>query len=231
MKQRCSNSNNTNYKNYGGRGISICDEWRSSFKAFEEWALSNGYEDNLTIDRIDVNGNYCPDNCRWITIRQQQRNKRQNIFVTMDGETLCMAEWEERYNIAHKMVWKRMLKGMTFEEAVKTPNPGKYNHIITCNGETHHLAEWSRITGIKENALRARLKSGNFTIEQAINESANSRYNRNISVEYNGETKSLREWSEVLGISYRTLTLRLFHFGYTIEETFTTPPRAKRKTS
>ena len=77
MKTRCYNRKSRSYKWYGGRGITICDEWMNSFQAFYDWAMANGYRDDLSIDRIDVNGNYEPSNCRWITIIEQQKNKRQ----------------------------------------------------------------------------------------------------------------------------------------------------------
>lgn len=76
MKQRCSNPRATEYAAYGGRGISVCDEWQHDVRAFYEWAIANGYSDDLTIDRIDVNGNYCPTNCRWITQKEQYSNMR-----------------------------------------------------------------------------------------------------------------------------------------------------------
>ncbi len=78
MKARCNNPQRKDYKNYGGRGIQVCAEWINDFSAFHSWATDNGYSDELTIDRIDVNGNYEPSNCRWATIQEQQKNKRTN---------------------------------------------------------------------------------------------------------------------------------------------------------
>ena len=81
MKTRCFNSNSPSYKDYGSRGITVSDEWKNDFKAFYDWSMSHGYQENLTIDRIDVNGNYEPSNCRWATILEQANNKRNNVFV------------------------------------------------------------------------------------------------------------------------------------------------------
>lgn len=78
MKRRCDYEKNSNFKYYGGRGIAVCDEWQHDFASFRDWALSNGYKEDLSIDRIDVNGNYCPENCRWVSMAEQQRNKRNN---------------------------------------------------------------------------------------------------------------------------------------------------------
>lgn len=108
IKARCHNSNTYNYKDYGGRGIMICNEWDVSFESFRDWALSNGYTDELTIDRIDVNGNYEPSNCRWATPKEQSNNKRNNIMVEINGEKKTLKQWCEIYNKDYKIVHSRI---------------------------------------------------------------------------------------------------------------------------
>ena len=99
MKQRCLNPNNKHYKHYGGRGIKIYDLWLEDFDAFYDWAINNGYNDNLTIERIDVNGNYEPNNCKWIVINDQLKNTRRSRLITCNGETLCLKDWADKLNI------------------------------------------------------------------------------------------------------------------------------------
>lgn len=93
MKARCYTTTNKDYKNYGEKGIKICQEWLSNPKLFEEWALANGYNDNLTIDRINGDKDYCPENCRWITLEENSKNKPTTNFLTVDGETHTGREW------------------------------------------------------------------------------------------------------------------------------------------
>lgn len=104
MKSRCYNPKNRNYKNYGNKGIRICKEWLNDYLAFEKWALKNGYDENAprgqcTIDRIDNNGNYCPENCRWVDMKTQHRNTTRNIFLTANGETLTLMEWSKKLEL------------------------------------------------------------------------------------------------------------------------------------
>lgn len=110
MKARCHNANRREYKNYGGRGITVCNEWNKSSEKFVEWATSNGYRDGLTLDRIDVNGMYSPENCRWITNKEQQNNRRGNVFFEYKGERKTLAEWSETTGIGYKTLEKRFKK-------------------------------------------------------------------------------------------------------------------------
>lgn len=92
MKRRCSTDKEDSYRNYGARGISVCDEWMNDYAKFKEWAIKSGYKKGLTIDRIDVNGNYCPENCRWLTKKQQSRNKRGTVYVEYGGKKISLQD-------------------------------------------------------------------------------------------------------------------------------------------
>lgn len=127
MKKRCNNPNKHTYKYYGGRGIRICEEWDHSFAAFQEWALHSGYEQQLTIDRIDVNGNYCPENCRWTDWKTQCNNKRNSLYLTYKGEKKTIAEWENVTGLQAGTIYQRIKKlGWNVERALETP-PQKQN--------------------------------------------------------------------------------------------------------
>lgn len=119
MKTRCNNPNFPAYKNYGGRGIKICDEWINNPENFYSWAMANGYSDNLTLDRIDVNADYSPDNCRWVTWKVQSNNKRNCILLTYNGQTHTMAEWARICGIPYQTLKDRIRRyGWSVEEAL-----------------------------------------------------------------------------------------------------------------
>lgn len=122
MKQRCINANCELYKDYGGRGITICEEWCNSFDAFHAWAKSNGYSDELTIDRIDNGKGYSPQNCRWATMKQQGINRRSNINITFLGRTQTLMEWCDELGLPYKTIHYRIKKlGWDAEKALSTP--------------------------------------------------------------------------------------------------------------
>ena len=123
MHSRCYTKTNKFHKNYGGRGITICDEWLHDFQTFYDWAMANGYHNNLTIDRIDVNGNYEPSNCRWITKAEQTRNKRTNRFIIYKNETHTISEWGRIVGIDASLISWRLRHNWTTEKALTTkPN-------------------------------------------------------------------------------------------------------------
>lgn len=117
MISRCLNGKDKCFKHYGGRGIKVCEEWKTSFDNFKEWALSNGYDETLTLDRIDVNENYEPTNCRWTDWKSQQRNKRNNHLVEYKGEIKCLCEWCEELGLDYTRTKQRLYRGMTAEKA------------------------------------------------------------------------------------------------------------------
>lgn len=104
MNGRCFCKTNKAYKNYGARGIRVCDEWRKNFSLFRSWAMSNGYQEGLTIERIDNNGNYCPDNCKWIPKSEQPKNRRNCHLITFNGKTQTLSEWSRELHVDRECV-------------------------------------------------------------------------------------------------------------------------------
>lgn len=123
MKDRCQREANPRFSDYGGRGIAVCDEWQT-FEPFYKWAMANGYSDNLSIDRRDNNGDYCPENCWWATDIEQANNTRVNRLISCFGETHTLAEWSRIYNIHPTTISKRIKIGWPVEKALSTPVMG-----------------------------------------------------------------------------------------------------------
>lgn len=121
MLKRCNYKNGTNYRNYGAKGIRVCEEWYS-FEKFRDWAIDNGYSDELTIDRINNGGNYTPENCRWVDMKTQARNTSRNLLLTFRGETHCLMEWAEIVGINYRTLQGRILRyGWSIDRALSTP--------------------------------------------------------------------------------------------------------------
>lgn len=121
IKRRCINKNYAQFQYYGGRGITICDEWENNYLNFYNWAINNGYDDYLSIDRIDLNRNYEPNNCRWVDKFKQANNKRNNHYITYNGETHTIAEWGNLSFLTPKQIQKRLRLGWDVQKIFTTP--------------------------------------------------------------------------------------------------------------
>ena len=117
MKNRCYNKNEPVYYRYGGRDIIVCDEWKNDFMAFYNWSMANGYQEGLTIDRINNNGNYEPSNCRWITRKEQCRNRSTNKIFSYNGKSYCVMEWAKKIGIKYHTLLHRLNSGWEIERA------------------------------------------------------------------------------------------------------------------
>lgn len=173
MKKRCYNQNCNSYKYYGAEGKAVCDEWKDSFQAFYDWSMSNGYQDNLTIERIDNSKGYSPDNCKWATMKEQSNNTRRNHLIEYKGKKQNLTQWAEELNINYDKLEARINRlhwdvDRAFKEPKKMKSKRSSNYLIPYNGETHTLAEWSKIVGIKYWTLVARIYSCNWDIDRAL---------------------------------------------------------------
>lgn len=122
MRQRCRYPKCHGYEHYGGRGIDVCDEWKKGWRIFYLWAINNGYSDELTLDRIDVNGNYSPENCRWATKKEQANNTTRNVMITYRGKTQNLSQWCEELGLNRSRINYRLCCGLSPEEAFNMPS-------------------------------------------------------------------------------------------------------------
>ena len=150
MKNRCYNKNDYHYKWYGEKGIKICDKWLNNFMDFYNWSLENGYKNDLSIDRIDSNKDYCPENCKWSTQKQQNNNRNRCVKITINNETHTIAEWSEISGVHRKAISRKLKKGITGEkliEKVRTPVKCK---IIKKDLDGNIIKIWNSLQEISE---------------------------------------------------------------------------------
>lgn len=176
MLQRCENPSCDGYARYGGRGISVCAEWHK-FEPFYRWSLSHGYSENLTLDRRDNDKGYSPDNCRWVTQKENSRNRGNNYLITFNGETLCVSEWAERVGISHQAMCERLISGgWSLEEALtirkrtrKAQQISARKNIIQISKDGKIISAWNSISnaseslGIPSSNISRALKNKNHT--------------------------------------------------------------------
>ena len=170
MKSRCFYEKNRSYKNYGGRGITVCPEWANDFAAFEKWSYENGFDENATrkectIERIDPNGNYEPSNCTWKNMKEQCNNKRNNHILTYKGETHTISEWAEKLGIKTSSLITRVHLGWSVERILGEPI--KSEMLLEYHGVKKTIKEWAKEMGVLPRVMYCR-KSRGWTTEEII---------------------------------------------------------------
>jgi hypothetical protein len=163
MRRRCNPKFAAEYPFYAGRGISVCERWSGSFEAFlADMGPMPGPE--YSIDRINPDGDYAPENCRWLTHREQCLNRRSNVIGTMDGQSQTITQWADQFNLPAHLVFARLARGWTLIRALETKQPNRpaprKDISITVEGQTHLISEWARKTGIAYGTIWDRLKRG-----------------------------------------------------------------------
>lgn len=227
MKHRCNCSENdySHYKNYAGRGIKVCDEWSKSFEAFRDWALANGWnEENmyasgrnkLTIDRIDNDGDYCPENCRIITHREQQYNKRTTVHIEYEGELYTYEELAILLGIPKTTLITRIKRGWDKEKLLDNYHY-KNTEKVEYNGKEYTFAELSDMCGLPRKIIYQRVRKCGWTVEQAITIPIGE-LNPHIELyDYKGEKLCIAEIARRCGLNRTTLQYRLAH-GWDMEK-------------
>lgn len=173
MMHRCYDPNHIGYSDYGGRGITVCEEWHQRRK-FIEWALTNGYEPHLTIERKDNDAGYGPDNCRFASPKEQARNRSSNILLTAFGETKTIVEWSEdpRCTVCYIALAARVRSGGDPERIITTPS-GSYHKtrkvpVYEAYGQKKPMREWVAQYGVKRTTIEARVRVQGRTFEEAL---------------------------------------------------------------
>ncbi len=176
MKDRCLNPNCKSYFRYGDRGIAVCDEWVKNFQSFYDWSMTNGYADNLTIDRIDNDGNYEPDNCRWATRKIQNNNKSSNIPITYNGETHNIAEWESRLGFKKNVLYARIFQygipvnvAMNYKRRYESQDIGKLEDIdLSKIDETNRCIVEMRLKGMSFRKIADKLGMSHPSVRERL---------------------------------------------------------------
>ena len=188
MRERCTKPSKFGYEYYGGRGIKVCEEWLGSnnFMNFYEWSMANGYSEELTIDRIDVNGNYCPENCRWVDLKTQSNNRGDNKFICYNGQTKTLAQWSELLNMSYFALTNRLRNGWSVEKTFTTSikHSRKY---IEYNGIKYKFSELAKMHNLKTDTFLHRLDSG-WSLEDALKKPLKNIKKRKGKITIDGET-------------------------------------------
>jgi len=215
MIQRCRCSKKPGYKNYGGRGINVCIRWKNFSDFYAD--MGNRPSPKHTLDRIDNNGNYCPENCKWSTYAEQSRNKRNNRIVEYKGQEYCFIDLANKFGLNFDTLSGRLKLGWSLEKALHEPT----QKLITYKGETKSIVNWAKDHNMAHHVLYNRVFVYNWPVEKALTIPVKQ---HKLLITYKGETKALKDWSKQYKISIHTLGRRL-RDNWSVEKTLTTPVR------
>ena len=202
MKHRCLNNNNPSYFRYGGRGITICDEWlgENGFINFYNWSITHGYADNLTIDRINNDGNYCPENCRWVDMKTQANNRSNNNIIEYNGTKHTVSEWANIYGLEYYNLYNRIFNlNWPIDKALNTPindNIIKVKNAIT--GKEKYLSELAIEYGKNPKLVYDRVIRNKWDIDKALTTPVNNKIKY---INFNDSIFTLSEWEYALGFT------------------------------
>lgn len=168
MLRRCGDENDKQFRYYGGRGITVCDEWRNDFVTFATWAHHNGYNDKLTLDRIDVHQGYTPDNCRWATYATQSRHRSDTKLYTYNGDTMVLTDFAAKYGFNAETLRQRVVDyGMSIDDAINTPL-NKQIKRYEFHGKLYALSELARRYNLSYACVWRRLYKQHWDLERAL---------------------------------------------------------------
>ena len=207
MKARCYAKSRANREGYQKKGIIVCDEWKDDFVAFQSWAMANGYASNLSIDRINNDGNYEPANCRWVTMEQQARNTSSNVWISFNGKTMLLTDWAVQIGISISTLRERLAK-YGIEKALSMPKH-EWQKVAGPDGVTDTVCGWAKRLGINQNTLRERIEK--HGIEKALtmpNGACPPKY-----IRCGRFVDSISGWSRRLGVAHSTIKNRVALYG------------------
>lgn len=209
MKKRCYNQNDPRYKDWGGRGVIVCDKWRNSFESFLS-DMGSRPSNKHSVDRIDVNGNYEPENCRWATSDIQATNTRRNVKLTIGVDTRCLSEWAREAGVHPATFANRVEANWSEDDLLLPPTKAKQ---LDFKGKKMTVHEWSVELGISFNTIHDRLTRG-WTVEESLGTPPRPTTRL---LTFLGKTQSLLCWAEELGINRSTLCHRL-NRGWSVDK-------------
>lgn len=222
MRRRCVYPRLRCYPRYGGRGIKVCNEW-SEYAAFERWARSSGYRSDLTIDRIDNDGNYEPANCRWATRKQQSRNTSSNRKIVVDGRSVTIAEAAEVAGVRDVTFRGRLRRGRSVKQASKPVKARRYG--VEIDGVYHSYESLAKESGLPQKLISNRVAAG-WPVERLLEPMTPTGCGVARWIEFRGETHHISDWARVLGMPRAALAKRLQQ-GWSVERALTTPVHLK----